>query len=165
MTWKTYLMAQALGVAAFNTLCNAAYTYWLWRGEPVLSLDQIGADLAMTPLWIGLLSVLLGTASIRNALANGRMIRESKLSAHPLATRLPRNLLVRAVVVAALCAATLALPLTLVLPMLGDGLLTPGTAIGSKAVITVAFSLIIVPLIAYATIADMSAAKGVRIAR
>lgn len=33
----------------------------LWRGEAVLSLDRIGADLAMTPIWIGLLSVLLGT--------------------------------------------------------------------------------------------------------
>jgi hypothetical protein len=164
MTWKTYLIAQALGVAAFNTLCNAAYTAWLWRGEPVLSLDRIGADLAMTPIWIGLISVLLGTPFIRKALADGRMIRESKLSAHPLTTRLPRNLLVRAVVVAALCAAILALPLALVLPMLGDGLLTPGTAIGSKAIITVAFSLIIVPLIAYATIADIPAASGVRAA-
>ncbi|PII37685.1 hypothetical protein T190_31465 [Sinorhizobium meliloti CCBAU 01290] len=27
----------------------------------MLSLDRIGADLAMTPIWIGLLSVLLGT--------------------------------------------------------------------------------------------------------
>ena len=53
----------------------------------------------------------------------------------------------------------LALPLALALPMLGDGLLTPGTAIGSKAVITVAFSLIIVPVVAYATISDMPATK------
>ncbi|EHK77948.1 hypothetical protein SM0020_10850 [Sinorhizobium meliloti CCNWSX0020] len=28
----------------------------------MLSLDRIGADLAMTPIWIGLLSVLLGEA-------------------------------------------------------------------------------------------------------
>ena len=25
MNWKTYLIAQALSVAAFNTLCNSAY--------------------------------------------------------------------------------------------------------------------------------------------
>lgn len=160
MNWKTFLMAQAFGVAAFNTLCNAAYTAFLWRSEPVLSLDRIGADLAMTPVWIGLLSVLLGTPFVRKALADGRMIREAKLRPHPLATRLPRNLVVRAVAVAALCAALLALPLALVLPLLGDGWLTPGAAIGSKAVITVAFSLIVVPLVAYATIADVSAAKG-----
>ena len=100
MHWKTYLIAQALGVAAFNTLCNAAYTAFLWRSEPVLSLDRIGADLAMTPVWIGLLSVLLGTPFVRMALADGRMIREAKLRPHPLATILPRNLLVRAVAMA-----------------------------------------------------------------
>lgn len=155
MNWKTYLVAQALGVAAFNTLCNAAYTAFLWRSEPVLSLDRIGADLAMTPIWIGSLSVLLGTPFIRKSLADGRMIREAKLRPHPLAAMLPRNLLVRALTIALLCAAILALPLALLLPMLGDGLLTPGTAIGSKAIITITFSLVIVPLVAYATIADM----------
>ncbi|CAH1689167.1 conserved membrane hypothetical protein [Hyphomicrobiales bacterium] len=165
MNWKTYLIAQALGVAAFNTLCNAAYTVYLWRGEAVLSLDRIGADLAMTPIWIGLLSVLLGTPFTRKALADGRMIREAKLRAHPLAIRLPRNLAVRAIAFAALCARILAIPLALVLPMLGDGLLTPGAAIGSKAILTIAFSLIIVPLAAYATIADMPTAQGGRASR
>lgn len=165
MNWKTYLIAQALGVAAFNTLCNAAYTAWLWRGEAVLSLDRIGADLAMTPIWIGLLSVLLGTPFIRKALADGRMIREAKLRPHPLATMLPRGLIVRAVAIATLCAMILALPLALALPMLGDGLLSQRTAIGSKAIITIAFSLIIVPLVAYATVADMPAAKAARVSR
>lgn len=160
MNWKTYLIAQALGVAVFNTLCNVAYTAALWLGEPVLRLDRIGADLAMTPIWIGLLSVLLGTPSIRKALADGRMIRAAKLVAHPLTTRLPRNLLVRAAAAAALCAGVLALPLALVLPILGDGLLTPGEAIASKAVMTALFSVIIVPLVAYGTIGDVSAAKG-----
>lgn len=162
MNWNTWLIAQALGVAAFNTLCNAVYTAILWRGAPVLSLDRIGTDLAMTPIWIGLLSVLLGTPFIRKALADGRMIREAGLRPHPLAAMLPRNLLVRALAIAGLCAAIFALPLALALPMLGDGLLTPGTAIGSKAIITVAFSLVIVPLVAYATIADVPAAKGAR---
>lgn len=162
MNWKTYLVAQALGVAAFNTLCNAAYTAFLWRSQPVLSLDRIGADLAMTPIWIGLLSVLLGTPFIRKALADGRMIREAKLRPHPLAAMLPRNLLVRSLTIAALCAAILALPLAILLPLLGDGLLTPGTAIGSKAIITIAFSLVIVPLVAYATIADIPLAKDAR---
>ncbi len=164
MTWKTYLIAQALGVAAFNTLCNAAYTAWLWRGESELTLDRIGADLAMTPIWIGLLSVLLGTPFIRKALADGRMIREAKLRPHPLATFLPRNLAVRAVAVACLCGVVLALPLMLALPMLGDGLLSPGAAIASKVIITVAFSLVIVPLVAHATLADVPAAQGGRVA-
>ncbi|MDE4605073.1 hypothetical protein [Sinorhizobium meliloti] len=40
----------------------------------MLSFDRIGADFAMTPIWIGLLSVLLGTPFIRKAPADGRMI-------------------------------------------------------------------------------------------
>lgn len=52
----------------------------------------------------------------------------------------------------------LALPLALTLPMLGDGLLTPVNAIGSQSVITIAFSLVIVPLVAHATISDIPAA-------
>ncbi|MBT9292504.1 hypothetical protein [Prosthecodimorpha staleyi] len=165
MNWKTYLIAQAFGVAAFNTLCNAAYTAWIWRDEPVLSLDRIGSDLAMTPVWIGLLSVLLGTPFIRKALADGRMIGEARQRPHPLAILLPRNLLIRAVGIAALCGMLLALPLALILPQLGDGLLTQVEAIGSKAIITVAFSLVIVPLVAYATIADVPAATGGRASR
>ncbi|MCA0278677.1 MAG: hypothetical protein LCH86_22005 [Proteobacteria bacterium] len=165
MTWKTYLIAQALGVAAFNALCNAAYTAYLWRAEPVLPLDLIGADLAMTPIWIGLLSVLLGTPFIRKALADGRMMRDAGLRAPPLATLLPRNLVVRAIAAASLCAAMFALPLALVLPWLGDGLLTQVTAIGSKVIITIVSSLIIVPLVAYATIADMPATKVAHVSR
>ncbi|PII37684.1 hypothetical protein T190_31460 [Sinorhizobium meliloti CCBAU 01290] len=48
--------------------------------------------------------------------------------------------------------------------MLGDGLLTPVTAIGSQAVITIACSLVIVPLVAHATIADIPTAKRARFA-
>lgn len=165
MKWKTYLIAQALGVAAFNTLCNAAYTAWLWRGESVLSLDRIGADLAMTPIWIGLLSVLLGTPFVRKSLADGRMVGEARLRPHPLAAMLPRNLIARGIAIAALCAMIFALPLALALPMLGDGLLTPAAAIGSKTVITIAFSLIIVPVVACATLADVPAAKGSQASR
>ena len=157
MTWKTYLIAQTLGVAAFNALCNATYTAYLWRAAPVLPLELIGGDLAMTPIWIGLLSVLLGTHFIRKALADGQMMNEAGLHAHSLAKRLPRHLFGRAIAVATLCTALFALPLTIILPVLGDGVLTLTHAIGSKVIITVVFSLIIVPLVAYATIADMPA--------
>lgn len=66
--------------------------------------------------------------------------------------------------IAPLCAMILGLPLALALSMLGDGLLTPVTAIGSQAVITIAFSLVIVPLVAHATIADIPTAKRARFA-
>lgn len=148
-----------LGVAAFNTLSDSAYTAFLRRGTSVLPLDRIGADLAMTPIWIGLLSVLLGRQFIRKALAGGLMIREARLRPYPLATMPSCNLLIRAIAIAAMSGMLPALALSLVLPMLGDGLLTLGTAIGSKAIITIAFSLLIVPLVAYATVSDIPGAK------
>ena len=154
MKWKTYLISQAFGVATFNAVCNAGYTAYLWQ-TPVLPLDQIGVDLAMTPIWIGLLSVLLGTPFVRKALADGRMMREAKLRPPRLAMILPRNLVLRAITAAALCAVLFSLPLALLLPLLGDGLLTQADAISGKVIITIAFSLILVPLVAYATIADM----------
>lgn len=156
MTWKMYLITQTLGVATFNALCNAIYVTYLWSPFRVLSIELIVADLAMTPIWIGLLSVLLGTPFIKKALADGKIMNSARLDAHPLAKRLPRHLLSRAFVTAALCAVIFALPLTLILPWLGDGVLTQSHAIGSKVIITVVFSLIIVPLVTYSAISDIS---------
>ncbi|OSP53486.1 hypothetical protein BV911_17790 [Pseudoruegeria sp. SK021] len=67
---------------------------------------------------------------------------------------LPRSITLRSIIVALLCALVFALPLSLVLPSIGDGMLTPADAILLKALITIVFSLIIVPLVVYATIHD-----------
>lgn len=116
MTFHRYLLAQTLGVATFNAIANVCYTWFLWGGRtplpvdtPHLSLDRIGGDVAMTPIWIGLLSALLGTAFIRRAFADGTMLRRSD----PLSRWLPRSIPLRSLVVAALCAVTFALPLSL----------------------------------------------------
>lgn len=46
MNWDTYLIAQALGVAGFSTLCNAAHTAWIWRDLPLaLVLPTLGDGL------------------------------------------------------------------------------------------------------------------------
>ena len=150
MTFRSYLLAQALG-----TVANVGYTWFPWRGRTplppgtsYLPLDRIGADLAMTPIWIGLLSVLIGTVFIRRASADGTMLRDAGVQSHPALRWLPSSILLRAGVVAALCALAFALPLSLslslILPMAGDGLLTPGGAIGTKAILTLVFSLTIV---------------------
>ena len=162
MTFRSYLLAQALG-----TVANVGYTWFPWRGRTplppgtsYLPLDRIGADLAMTPIWIGLLSVLIGTVFIRRASADGTMLRDAGVQSHPALRWLPSSILLRSMVVAALSALAFALPLSLILPLAGDGLLTPAGAIGTKAILTLVFSLTIVPLVVFATIADVERPGG-----
>lgn len=171
MTFRRYLLAQAFGIAAFNAVMNAGYTWFLWgsethfpSGTAHLVFEKIGLGLAMTPIWIGLLWVLLGTAFIRKAFADGTILCEAAIEVPSVARWLPHGILVRSLVVAGICAAIFALPLWFFLPMAKDGLLTPGDAIGTKVVVTVLFSLIIVPLILYATAGDVweTATKHVR---
>lgn len=162
MTFRNYLLAQALGVAAFNTAVNAGYAWFLWGGREHLStgtashlpLDMIGTDLAMTPIWIGLLSVLLGTPFIRKAFADGTVLRATGVRPHRALRRLPRSIPVRAVVVAILCALALAIPLSLLLPAFGDGTLSSSGAVGTKIIITVVSSLVIVPFVVYSAARD-----------
>lgn len=154
MTFRSYLIANAIGVALLNVTINGGYTWFLWSNEGSLELRDIGADIAMTPIWIGLLSVLLGTVFIRKAFADGTMLRDAGIKPPSIFQLLPRSILTRSVVVAALCALVFTLPLSWLLPLIGDGLLTPTDAIGTKVIVTVALSLLIVPLIVYATTAD-----------
>lgn len=161
MTFHRYLIAQTFGVAAFNAIANVCYTWFLWGGRtplpvatPYLSLDRIGGDLAMTLIWIGLLSVLLGTTFIRRAFADGTMLSEARMRSNLVSRWLPRSIPLRSMVAAMLCAFVFALPLSLILPSIGDGMLTPADAISLKALMTIVFSLIIVPLVVYATIHD-----------
>ncbi len=172
MTFHRYLLTQTLGVAAFNAIANVCYTWLLWGGRtpleidtPYLSLDRIGGDLAMTPIWIGLLSALLGTAFIRRAFAGGTMLHDAGVRSDPVSRWLPRSIPLRSIIVASLCAIVFALPLSLILPATGDGMLTPADAISLKALVTILFSLIIVPLVVYATIYDAERADEHALAR
>lgn len=154
MTFRNYLIAQAFGVAAFNATANAGYTWFLWGGQTHLSPAAVATDLATTPIWIGLLSVLLGTIFIRRAFADGTMLREAGVRSHPILQWLPRSILIRAILVASLCALAFALPLSLILPYIADDVLTPSVAISAKVILTLLFSLLIVPLVIYVTTAD-----------
>ncbi len=154
MTFRSYLIANAFGVASLNTSINGDYAWFLWIDKTQLPLSEIRADIAMTPIWIGLLSVLPGTSFIRKAFADGTMLRQAEIKLAAIFRKLPRPIIKRSVIVAILCAMAFAVPLSQILPLLGDGIRTPTAAIGTKVIVTIAFSLLIVPLIVYATTAD-----------
>ena len=154
MTFRSYVIANAIGVALLNTAINGGYTWFLWNDKTQLPLSAIGADIAMTPIWVGLLSVLLGTYFIRKAFADRTMLRKAGIKPAAVFRKLPRSIIMRATVVAILCAVVFAIPLSQLLPLFGDGILTPTHAVGAKVIVTIAFSLLIVPLIVYATTAD-----------
>lgn len=156
--FRHYLIGQAIGFSAFNAICNATYTWLLWRANDTITLNgdgAVGADLAMTPIWIALLSTLLGTAFIRSKIADGRMIRDSDVRAPCFARYLPRNIVFRAIALGGSAGLLFSLPLMYLLPLGGDGVLSLGDAIGTKLVLTVAFSLFIVPLVIFITLADV----------
>ena len=81
-------------------------------------------------------------------------MREAGIGRPRFARMVPRHLLLRGLAAAAVCAILFALPLAMALPLFGDGVFTPSSAIGTKVAITIAFSLIIVPLVAIAATVD-----------
>lgn len=162
-SFKTYVIREAVLITAFNASINAAYTWWLWSSlDPVPLMGQggIALDLAITPVVIAVLSTLIGTGLARRKLAQGQVRAAPGTHAHPLLHRLPRGVVARTVLAAGLTGLLLALPLGLLLPLGGDGLLTPFEASGTKVLITVALSLLLVPLVPMAALADVHRSKA-----
>lgn len=152
-----FVVIQALGIAAMNTAINASYTWLLWRGRESLPLEGAGGiafDLASTPVWIAVLSALLGTASIRAKLRDGRIGRPA-MRPLPILGLLPRSVALRSVVLGAAAAIALALPLRWALQASGVEMLPLAVAILVKIAITAPLSLAIVPLVILAALSDM----------
>lgn len=157
VSFKTYLLREAILIATMNAAINAAYTWWLWRKldpVPLAGKGGVALDLALTPVVIASLSVLIGTGMARRKLASGRVAAAGSRS-HPVFRRLPQALAARAAVAAGLTGILLALPLWFLLPLAGDGLLTRFAASGTKVVITLALSLLIVPVVTMAALSDV----------
>lgn len=160
--FSTYLLREAILIATANAAINAAYTGWLWRSlDPVPLTGEGGVvlDLALTPVVIAVLSVLIGTGLARRKLASGR-VAVGKLPVFLLLHRLPQGVAARAAVAAGVTGVLFALPFWFLLPLGGDGLLTPFEASGTKVVITLALSLLIVPIVTMAALADMQRNTG-----
>lgn len=160
--FHTYLLRETLLIATLNAAINAAYTWWLWRSldpVPLTGKGGIVLDLALTPVVIAVLSVLIGTGLARRKLASGHVVVAGS-PASSLLHRFPRSVVARAGVAASVTGLLLALPLWFVLPLGGDGLLTLFGASGTKVFITVAFSLLIVPVVTLAALADVQRSMG-----
>ena len=113
ISFRRFVVLEATAVAAMNAVINALYTWWLWRSRGALPLNGIGGitlDLAFTPIWIALLSTLLGQAAIRRKLSSGGVHRPAFYIPHGL-TMLPNAIGLRPIVLGPVAALTLGVPL------------------------------------------------------
>lgn len=155
-TYTRFVIKEAALIAAFNAGVNALYTWWLWRLLDPLTLfaeNGVGLDLATTPVFIGFVSTLLGTASLRRRLADGRVAAGTR--APPALRLLPRSIAARSAVMAVGCGLALGSPLWTVLQLDANAALTLAEAIGTKVAITIALSLVIVPVVIATALADV----------
>ena len=167
MSFNQFVVRDAVGVALFNAGINAFYTWWLWRSLAPLTLfddNPIGVDLASTPVWIAMLSTLFGTAAIRGKLRDGRVTAPGS-SVHRIVDMVPNGILLRSLVLGAVAGGALGLPLLMILRASAVEAISLSAAILIKVAITVPMSLVIVPLVILAGLADvqrMSARTGSR---
>lgn len=146
MSFARFVVAETIAVTALNAGMNAGYTSWLWRRPMPLPLDAIATDLAATPVFIAVLSTLLGTAATRRKLSGGRVAAPAALSGERWLVRLPVGILARSALLGILSAVLLTVPLLAVLGGADIATLPLAAAVGAKVAITVLFSLLIVPL-------------------
>lgn len=164
--FKTYLIKDTLVIALTNCAMNAAYTAYLWRGNPTVALyDALGVatDLALTPAVIALLSTLLGTAAARAKLADGRVDARG-IDTPDLLRLLPKGIVLRSLFMALLAAAALAAPTWLLLYATGVQALPLAGAVGLKVLITAVMTAALIPVVVHAALADVRPAPSPRFA-
>lgn len=163
ISYSRFVAREAAAVAALNAGINASYTAFLWRSLDPLTLfgaNGVATDLATTPMFIAFLSTIFGTAAVRKKLS-GRHVTVGKRDRAPALFQLfPSAILGRAGVLAIACGVLLAAPLWSFLLVLGDATLTLGQAVGVKVAITVLLSLVIVPIVVTAGLADVQRGRG-----
>lgn len=155
-----YILKQSIMTAAFNAAMNFGYTYYLWGANDRIGLfdeSRVAIDLAMTPVVIALLSTLLGTPSFRSWIRKNRLPSRGAAMKPGVFGLLPSGVVARSLVAAALAFPLLGLPLLgSMLPLAGVSV-EPLMACAAKALISVAMTLLIVPLVIRAALADLAA--------
>lgn len=157
MSFRRDLVRDAVGISAMNAVINGCYIWWLRRLSPpwgVAGTDGVAPDLAATPIWLAMLTTLLGTGAVQRKLWEGRF-REPESVIPAVLWLLPYRLALRAAVFGAVAAILLSLPLWTVLQTQASATLPLGYAIATKVALTVLFSAAIVPLVVLAALADM----------
>jgi hypothetical protein len=158
-----FVAGQALGIAALNCAMNAGYTWALWRPDDALPLFGEGGvafDLASTPVWIAVLSTLLGSAAVRRQLRSGQ-VTPPAASAPSILAGLPTSIALRAVALGAVAAISLMLPIWLLFQASGLETLSLQAAVLTKVALTAPLTVLIVPLVILAALADVQRGRGV----
>ncbi|WP_447761985.1 hypothetical protein [Sphingopyxis panaciterrae] len=165
LAFDRFLVRETIAIAAFNAGMNAAYTSWLWSRLPTLSLGGpagIATDLAATPMFIGFLSALLGTAAIRKKLATGAVMLPRAVPGDGALARLPRGIFARASVLALLAMVAFSVPLFAAMTAAEGQPITLGEGVVVKVVLTILFSIVLVPLTVLAAGVDAARASNGR---
>ncbi len=153
---RRFFFMQIIGVSLFNSIINFSYTWWLWIDHSVVHMFdgvKVGYDLAGTPAVIAFLSTSLGTGSARKFFGKHReAISQIELSSVWL--RVPSNLMLRTIVATILAMVFFSLPLFGLLSITAPQQLQPLEGCAAKVILTLIFSVIIVPCVLKAALAD-----------
>lgn len=153
-----FIAEQAVFVALFNATMNIGYTWWLWAGHGELSMfggERVGADLAGTPVVIGFLSTIFGTAPARKQLRQGKVRALLTAPQSPFFEWLPRAVLLRSLVAAIIGGVVLGLPVWAAINVSGLATISAPAAWTAKVILTLVFSVIIVPCVIRGALADI----------
>lgn len=158
ISFTHFLVRETIAVSAFNAGCNAAYTFWLWHGLPQIALSGpfgISTDLALTPIFIGFMSILLGTGSIRQRLWEGKVSPPTTTGIAATFSALTRSIALRSLIMAGVCAVMLTVPIAMMFMAAGDIALSLEQAVWTKVILTMGLSSMIVPVAALMAASDL----------
>ncbi len=167
VSFRRYLALDILALMVMNSTFNASYAWWMWHPSDFVSLtgnDSIAFDLAATPIWIAVLTTLLGTPAVQNKLWEGRF-REPTFAIPRLLGALPVKMAARAMTTGLIAAALLTLPLWLLLHQSALPTLLVEHVVITKVALTMLFTTCIVPLVVLAAIADMQGGRRTSLLR